>query len=29
VLRDRSVPFDDRQVVRQLLARLPARTGKV
>jgi len=28
VLRDRSVPFDDRQVVRQLLARLPARTGK-
>lgn len=28
VLRDRSVPFDDRQVARQQLARLPARTGK-
>ena len=28
VLRDRTVPFDDRQVVRDLLRRLPVKSGK-
>ncbi len=28
VLRDRTVPFDDRQVARDILSRLPARSGK-
>jgi UDP-N-acetylmuramoyl-L-alanyl-D-glutamate--2,6-diaminopimelate ligase len=28
VLRDRTVPFDDRQVARQVLGRLGLRSGK-
>src|SRR4030095_5771114 len=28
VLRDRTVPFDDRQVAREVLSRLPAGAGK-